>query len=692
MAGSVVRRVLRLLGALGAAAVLLGAAAVPALAASSVPSGRAAVLFLPWSEAAGGDRVLLERLGERRRGLAVGLTSATVGGYAPEQFALDLSQGTRVPLGLYAGPPPPLALGARPGGGPAIEGWEEVRARARRAPARLEPGLLAAAAERAGRRVTYLGSSRAPETAVAADLGGRVEAPSTEPTGAAAAHVGSAWRETDLLVARLPDGDGGLAVLGRLLELRSPSDLVYVVRAPPPPAASRAPLLATGLAGPGFEAGRGFGSATTRRTGLVAATDVAPTVLEGIGVELPSTMAGRRIEARPSSAGAGAAIRRRERLTAILPRRPPALLALLAAWVATVAALALARGRAGRRTGLRLGLLAALWCPGLALAPAALSGRTEPSVVLEAALLAVGSLALAAITDRFVPWPRGPALPAAAVLCAYTVDLALGSPLTSISLVGPNPAGGARFFGVGNELEALLSVSVLLGVGAALSLTATSPGRVAATFAAAGLAAAAVMGSGRLGADVGAVVTLGAGTATAAACVLPRGAGRRVVAALVVIAPVLAVGALVILDSTTGGDAHLSRSVLDDGSEGIAAALERRIATQRGLLGSAGGAVVAAGGLFVLIALVLGRRKVLAPLAEAGARPLTAGLTGALVAILVCALANDSAPDVLAIGAVLALLVVAYVHAEPPERTRRPTLERGISRGPGGARARPTAA
>jgi hypothetical protein len=76
MAVSVVRRARRLLGAAvaGAAllAALLGATAAVARAAPSVPAGRAAILFLPWSEAARGDRALLARLGERRRGLALG--------------------------------------------------------------------------------------------------------------------------------------------------------------------------------------------------------------------------------------------------------------------------------------------------------------------------------------------------------------------------------------------------------------------------------------------------------------------------------------------------------------------------------------------------------------------------------------------------------------------------------------------
>ena len=44
-----------------------------------------------------------------------------------------------------------------------------------------------------------------------------------------------------------------------------------------------------------------------------------------------------------------------------------------------------------------------------------------------------------------------------------------GSPLTSLSLLGPNPGLGVRFYGIGNELEALLAVLVVAGTGAALT-------------------------------------------------------------------------------------------------------------------------------------------------------------------------------------------------------------------------------
>jgi hypothetical protein len=211
-------------------------------------------------------------------------------------------------------------------------------------------------------------------------------------------------------------------------------------------------------------------------------------------------------------------------------------------------------------------------------------------------------------------------------------------------------------------------VSALLGAGAAMSATGLSATRAAAGFAAVGLIVAAILGSGRLGADVGAVLTLAAGTAVAAASILPAGRGRRAVAGLAVLVPVLALGALAVLDTATGGDAHLSRSVLDEGTAGLADTFERRLATQERLLASPVGASVSAVALAALLGLIIVRRRLLAPLARAGARPLGAALSGALAAVLAGALANDSAPDMLAIGAVLGLLAAAYVSAGPRRR------------------------
>ncbi len=57
---------------------------------------------------------------------------------------------------------------------------------------------------------------------------------------------------------------------------------------------------------------------------------------------------------------------------------------------------------------------------------------------------------------------------------AEAIDIIFGSPLTTLSVIGPNPALGVRFFGIGNELEATIGALLLLGTGAALSLSRPS--------------------------------------------------------------------------------------------------------------------------------------------------------------------------------------------------------------------------
>ena len=149
-------------------------------------------------------------------------------------------------------------------------------------------------------------------------------------------------------------------------------------------------------------------------------------------------------------------------------------------------------------------------------------------------------------------------------MLATAIDIVAGSPLTALSLIGPNPELGVRFFGIGNELEAVIGVLLALGAGAAVTAVAPADPRraVAWTAALAALAAVLVFAPGRLGADVGAAITFPAGAAGVVIAAL--GGGRRRLLAVAAV-PVLAVCALVAIDLVAGGDAHLSRSVLDAG-------------------------------------------------------------------------------------------------------------------------------
>ncbi len=186
-----------------------------------------------------------------------------------------------------------------------------------------------------------------------------------------------------------------------------------------------------------------------------------------------------------------------------------------------------------------------VYLPLVCLACAAL----EPSVGAERWLVMLGSPALAALTLAALGGYAALALACAATALAYAIDLIGGSSLTQLSIVGPNPAGGHRFYGIGNELEACLVVLILVGTGAALSVPVRlshlrgtkvapeareTPGRGPAAFLVVALSFTFVFAYGRYGADVGAAISLPLGAAVAAALL----AGRRDLALYAVLLPI----------------------------------------------------------------------------------------------------------------------------------------------------------
>jgi hypothetical protein len=294
---------------------------------------------------------------------------------------------------------------------------------------------------------------------------------------------------------------------------------------------------------------------------------------------------------------------------------------------------------------------------------------------MEYLLVAGSALVLGVITDLILRWPRGPMLPAAATLTAYTIDLASGSPLIVRSLLGPNPRFGSRFYGLGNELEALLPIIALVGLAAVPWLQRRTK-KNAAVFAVTGLVLGVIVGSGRLGADVGGVITVGAGFAVATMLMLPgRTTWRRL--AVVAAMPAVALAGLAALDVITGGNSHFTNTVLSGGGAEFQDTVRRRYelafnVLRRGLIPILTG--------LALLAAAYGVRHRASLYSNVIDRPAwRAALAGSLVGCVAGALTNDSGPMLVIFGVILLTFVTAYLRGDPrllapppPQQGERP--------------------
>jgi hypothetical protein len=554
-------------------------------------------------------------------GLSPGLMSAGLGTVPPNQTYLDIGQGDRIFDSLYDRDLP--AIDGR------CETWmEAVEERAESAPADIVPFLLNHEARSHGVAIFWLGD-------VACGFGG------------------------------LPGGEGGVD-LGMLFFGEAPlsklrtgprsigaDDLLIAIARPTGRSDTPVPI---GIAGPGFDGN--LTSDSTRTDGYVLSTDVAPTILEHFGIEVPTEMSGQPIRAEgPVDPVAIESLR--SRMDVISSRRGTVIGLSIAAWLLLASIVAFgSRGRAARPAVRVLGL-GVVYLPLLLLLGAAL----EPSEAAETLLVGIGAPALGALTLAILGGYRALATAASITVLAYAVDVIAGSPLTSLSLLGPNPGLGVRFYGIGNELEALLAVLTIAGTGAGLTAFAqrvSQPG-AALVFLAAGLLAAFVFAAGRFGADVGAAIVFPIGAAVAAVTIAGR--GRRPALLTVIAAPVAVLALLALVDLLSGANAHLTRSVLDAGGLGdLADVAQRRLQLS---VRSFGRPVLLAflPVVLAIAALAYLRRERLRSWLE-GVPAMRAGLAGALAATVIGTLANDSGALLLEIGAAYLLVFTGFAWAE----------------------------
>ncbi|MFY9265084.1 MAG: hypothetical protein WAO61_06630 [Solirubrobacterales bacterium] len=611
---------------------------------------------------------------ERLPGFNTGLLSPTLGRYSPTQMMLDIGQGARVASSLYKPvvAPAPGVVYDSGANRACLRDWSALRRRAADTPGAVEPGLLGETVRASSLDAAWaVAAGDATVSAIASVSGsgparcGDVASAFVVAPARLLATLDILQRVNRLVIAAIPPGGAGVKIVRRLALQRE--RLIVVVQAPPDPARTR--LLAVAVKG--LDGEGSLTSSTTRRRGLVAAIDIAPTILSRLGLPEPAAMQGRPIVSS-SPMTSGELREMAQRLELIAGRRLPlgrGMLVLVCLLLIGVLGLGRITGRYEQlaRTSQRIVGLSLLWLPVMLLFTAVL----RPTRMVETDIAAGGSVLLAILSDRVARWPRAPWIPVLTTLAVHGLDFALlGSRFTGESLLGSNPLYGARFFGVGNELEAVLTVSGLIGAGALMcGRQLEHPAR---WFAVAGVAMVMFLGLGRLGADVGGVVmvTAGFGVAAVYAAQLRLTAGR---VTILLLAPVIALALIVGLDAVSGGESHLSRTVLRADNPGdLATVIDRRFRA------SINGAQNDGIWLLVIAAILLlawawfTRDRLMARLAGPGEdparrRPFGAALVGGLAATIVGALANDSGPAILIIGTIYLLMGLLYVRGRPLE-------------------------
>jgi len=598
-------------------------------------------------------------------GMSVGILSAAEGGASRAQLQLDITQGARLGAGAYGSPPPAMSLSVRGSGG-RIAGWGRALARTRSATGELRPGLLGSALAGAA----YVAASGQDGDAPAAAGGdGSVAAVSLGPASTLAARARALLSSRRLVVATIPPGPEGRRALERLAASRGRGELMIVVQSETRSRPSR--LLWVGAAGLGGRPHGELTSSDTQVRGLISSADIAPTILAHEQVPTPASVQGS--PARVEGGLDGPALRGTiARLGVIGGRRLPALGWLLAVWALLL--IACSRTAAARRWALRAGALGVLWAPVVAM----LAAAAAPSAAVEYALTATVCPLLGALSDGLLGWPRALLAPAIACVAAITGDALAASRLLVRSLAGPDPALGARFHGVGNDLKAALAVLVLAAVAAGLHPSRRGR-RAWSAMALSGAGLACVEGATRLGAGVGGVVIVCLSFALAVALLLDGARARRR-AVIVVASPIVGLAVLAVIDLLSAhGSGQYYGSLLDAHSAGeVRELIVRRYEAAWRELGHGAMPLATAGTLAAVAAVLRLRSRVLGPVA--GDPAWNAALYGSLTAGLLGALIEDSGPLLLVSAVFTGGCVLCYLWGRP-----RP-LRRGV---PGRARTEP---
>lgn len=213
-------------------------------------------------------------------------------------------------------------------------------------------------------------------------------------------------------------------------------------------------------------------SGTTQRQGIAANTDIAPTILEYFSLPVPASMTGRPLAVIPADHKAAAnasgstldtLLAQNRELAFINKARPPLVKGYVLAQIVAVAAAVFFFFTAGKKSRYFQPVLVALTSVPLvflilgAISVLSFASYIFLAIVLTAAFTAVG-LAGARYHCLF-PFIIISLATAGAIL----LDIFQGAPLMQNSILGYDPMGGARYYGLGNEYMGVLVGSMVTG-------------------------------------------------------------------------------------------------------------------------------------------------------------------------------------------------------------------------------------
>lgn len=290
----------------------------------------------------------------------------------------------------------------------------------------------------------------------------------------------------------------------RIMEAPAFQGAVFVVFSHQP---SRDALAVKNFFTPVIVAGTGLQgmltSSTTRRPGIVTATDLTASIFHWLDIKPPAGITGRRFRAVPAAEPVDNLTALNRRAVFTYTARPPLVKGYILLQIIVIALALLGLFTRCRVTAYLKPVLLALTAVPVSLLLVVMVPTLDFGIYLSALLILIGVLVVAALVlaeDKLL----APFI----FICLFTVvvivaDLLNNAALMKHSTLGYDPMAGARYYGIGNEYMGVLSGAAVIGTAALYQRLNTNVSRLLPLVTAVLFFLTAIIGAPQLGANFG---------------------------------------------------------------------------------------------------------------------------------------------------------------------------------------------